>query len=111
MALDVERLPSIPAKRYFTLGEVCALTGIEPATLREWEDAFVELKPRRVGLQRQVYQHHEIVLLRRLRRLLHDQSFTISGLRQRLRDENSLTSSELRQQLVQVLGTLSGHQR
>lgn len=105
--MSVELLPKIPAKRYFTLGEVCHYVGIDAADLKEWEAVFCELTPRRAGLNRRIYQHHELILLRRLRRLLNEESFTVAGLKRRLRDENELTPEEVRQNLAEILKTLS----
>jgi DNA-binding transcriptional MerR regulator len=77
-------LPSIPAKRYFTIGEVSELCGVKPYVLRYWEQEFVQLKPMKRRGNRRYYQHHEVLLIRRIRELLYDQGFTISGARNRL---------------------------
>src|ERR1700712_3024154 len=77
-------LPSIPAKRYFTIGEVSDLCGVKPYVLRYWEQEFVQLKPMKRRGNRRYYQHHEVLLIRRIRELLYDQGFTISGARNRL---------------------------
>jgi DNA-binding transcriptional MerR regulator len=79
-------LPSIPAKRYFTIGEVSALCGVKPYVLRYWEQEFTQLKPMKRRGNRRYYQHHEVLLVRRIRELLYDQGFTISGARNRLSD-------------------------
>jgi DNA-binding transcriptional MerR regulator len=80
-------LPPIPAKRYFTIGEVSELCGVKPHVLRYWEQEFTQLKPVKRRGNRRYYQHHEVLLIRRIRDLLYDQGFTISGARNRL-DEN-----------------------
>lgn len=77
-------LPSIPAKRYFTIGEVSELCGVKPYVLRYWEQEFTQLKPMKRRGNRRYYQHHEVLLIRRIRELLYDQGFTISGARNRL---------------------------
>jgi DNA-binding transcriptional MerR regulator len=79
-------LPSIPAKRYFTIGEVSELCGVKPYVLRYWEQEFSQLKPMKRRGNRRYYQHHEVLLVRRIRELLYDQGFTISGARNRLQD-------------------------
>lgn len=102
-----ETLPPIPAKRYFTLGEVCFLLNMSAQDLLEWEAAFCELRPRRVGLHRRVYQHHELIILRRLRHLLVDESFSVAGLRRRLREDGELSPTQTRQALGKILRELS----
>ena len=77
-------LPPIPAKRYFTIGEVSELCGVKPYVLRYWEQEFTQLKPMKRRGNRRYYQHHEVLLIRRIRELLYDQGFTISGARNRL---------------------------
>jgi DNA-binding transcriptional MerR regulator len=77
-------LPPIPAKRYFTIGEVSELCLVKPYVLRYWEQEFVQLKPMKRRGNRRYYQHHEVLLIRRIRELLYDQGFTISGARNRL---------------------------
>jgi DNA-binding transcriptional MerR regulator len=77
-------LPAIPAKRYFTIGEVSDLCGVKPYVLRYWEQEFTQLKPMKRRGNRRYYQHHEVLLIRRIRELLYDQGFTISGARNRL---------------------------
>ncbi|CAN5920632.1 hypothetical protein BH11PSE8_BH11PSE8_38560 [soil metagenome] len=79
-------LPSIPAKRYFTIGEVSDLCGVKPYVLRYWEQEFTQLKPMKRRGNRRYYQHHEVLLIRRIRELLYEQGFTISGARNRLTD-------------------------
>ena len=82
------QLPPIPAKRYFTIGEVSDLCGVKPHVLRYWEQEFTQLKPVKRRGNRRYYQHHEVLLIRRIRDLLYDQGFTISGARNQL-DESS----------------------
>jgi DNA-binding transcriptional MerR regulator len=72
-------LPPIPAKRYFTIGEVSDLCGVKPHVLRYWEQEFTQLKPVKRRGNRRYYQHHEVLLIRRIRELLYEQGFTISG--------------------------------
>ncbi len=79
-------LPPIPAKRYFTIGEVSDLCGVKPHVLRYWEQEFNQLKPIKRRGNRRYYQHHEVLLIRRIRELLYEQGFTISGARNRLED-------------------------
>ena len=79
-----EELPPIPAKRYFTIGEVSELCGVKPHVLRYWEQEFNQLKPVKRRGNRRYYQHHEVLLVRRIRELLYNQGFTISGARNRL---------------------------
>src|SRR6266436_5431445 len=82
-------LPSIPAKRYFTIGEVSELCGVKPYVLRYWEQEFTQLKPMKRRGNRRYYQHHEVLLIRRIRELLYEQGFTISGARNRLSEAPS----------------------
>ncbi|MGE0311476.1 MAG: MerR family transcriptional regulator [Lautropia sp.] len=77
-------LPPIPAKRYFTIGEVSELCGVKPHVLRYWEQEFTQLRPMKRRGNRRYYQHHEVLLVRRIRELLYDHGFTISGARNRL---------------------------
>jgi DNA-binding transcriptional MerR regulator len=108
-------LPSIPAKRYFTIGEVGDLCGVKPHVLRYWEQEFTQLRPMKRRGNRRYYQHHEVLMIRRIRDLLYDQGFTISGARNRLQElvdverdkrrngEVSLQGFELPQALDSVL--------
>ena len=82
--IDSERLPAIPAKRYFTIGEVSELCAVKPHVLRYWEQEFTQLKPVKRRGNRRYYQHHEVLLIRRIRELLYQEGFTISGARNRL---------------------------
>ncbi|MBU0622530.1 MAG: MerR family transcriptional regulator [Gammaproteobacteria bacterium] len=92
-------LPPIPAKRYFTIGEVSELCGVKAHVLRYWEQEFTQLKPVKRGGNRRYYQHHEVLLIRRIRQLLYEEGFTISGARSRLdqqamrHDENAASTS------------------
>jgi DNA-binding transcriptional MerR regulator len=79
-------LPGIPAKRYFTIGEVGDLCGVKPHVLRYWEQEFTQLRPMKRRGNRRYYQHHEVLMIRRIRDLLYDQGFTISGARNRLQE-------------------------
>ena len=85
-------LPPIPAKRYFTIGEVSDLCGVKPHVLRYWEQEFTQLKPVKRRGNRRYYQHHEVLLIRRIRELLYEEGFTISGARNRL--DRALTGDE-----------------
>jgi DNA-binding transcriptional MerR regulator len=108
-------LPPIPAKRYFTIGEVSELCGVKPHVLRYWEQEFTQLKPVKRRGNRRYYQHHEVLLVRRIRQLLYDEGFTISGARNRLEDGVSLaetvivpavTMSPLRAELAEIIALL-----
>ena len=79
-------LPAIPPKRYFTIGEVSELCGVKPHVLRYWEQEFTQLKPLKRRGNRRYYQHHEVLLIRRIRELLYEHGFTINGARNRLED-------------------------
>lgn len=108
-------LPPIPAKRYFTIGEVSELCGVKPHVLRYWEQEFTQLKPVKRRGNRRYYQHHEVLLIRRIRELLYEQGFTISGARARL-DEAAvqtkpaphakLNAASLRREIQEVLDAL-----
>jgi DNA-binding transcriptional MerR regulator len=113
-------LPLIPAKRYFTIGEVSNLCGVKAHVLRYWEQEFTQLKPVKRGGNRRYYQHHEVLLIRRIRQLLYEEGFTISGARGRLNGfigqqlENSplqliqpsANSCELRREIREILALL-----
>jgi DNA-binding transcriptional MerR regulator len=79
-------LPAIPSKRYFTIGEVGDLCGVKPHVLRYWEQEFTQLRPMKRRGNRRYYQHHEVLMIRRIRDLLYDQGFTISGARNKLQE-------------------------
>lgn len=123
------QLPPIPAKRYFTIGEVSELCAVKPHVLRYWEQEFTQLRPMKRRGNRRYYQHHEVLLIRKIRELLYDQGFTISGARNQLMDgrqtppavslaaglpgaEDSLPSLDspgaLRAELQNVLNILKG---
>ena len=89
----VVELPPSPAKRYFTIGEVSDLCGVKPHVLRYWEQEFTQLRPVKRGGNRRYYQHHEVLLIRRIRELLYQDGFTISGARNRL-DETAARKRE-----------------
>ena len=91
---DLVALPPIPAKRYFTIGEVSELCGVKPHVLRYWEQEFTQLKPVKRRGNRRYYQHHEVLLIRRIRELLYEQGFTISGARNKLDSRSGEASSD-----------------
>jgi DNA-binding transcriptional MerR regulator len=112
-------LPPIPAKRYFTIGEVSDLCGVKPHVLRYWEQEFTQLKPVKRRGNRRYYQHHEVLLIRRIRELLYEQGFTISGARNKL--DNRMSNGDdlaaglpalevdtvtIRQELTEILNLL-----
>lgn len=92
---STDSLPSIPAKRYFTIGEVSDLCAVKPHVLRYWEQEFSQLKPIKRRGNRRYYQHHEVLLIRRIRELLYEEGFTINGARNRL-DGNGGAGSTVR---------------
>src|SRR5437016_370239 len=97
-------LPPIPAKRYFTIGEVSELCAVKPHVLRYWEQEFTQLKPVKRRGNRRYYQHHEVLLIRRIRDLLYEQGFTISGARNQL-TEGAVSSREAASGATSVNGT------
>lgn len=107
-------LPPIPAKRYFTIGEVSDLCGVKPHVLRYWEQEFAQLKPVKRRGNRRYYQHHEVLLIRRIRELLYEQGFTINGARNKLNNQVSHddvkvevhTSPKETMNIVQIRGEL-----
>ncbi|MDR5779144.1 MerR family transcriptional regulator [Caballeronia sp. LZ065] len=122
-------LPPIPAKRYFTIGEVSELCGVKPHVLRYWEQEFTQLRPVKRRGNRRYYQHHEVLLIRRIRDLLYEQGFTINGARNRLDSQGRASADEaegesvsnepqtahasvdvdqLRKEILQVIGLLGG---
>ncbi|MGX4641332.1 MerR family transcriptional regulator [Massilia sp. SYSU DXS3249] len=119
---ELTALPPIPAKRYFTIGEVSELCGVKPHVLRYWEQEFTQLKPVKRRGNRRYYQHHEVLLIRRIRELLYEQGFTISGARNRLDNRASalaggvepvqveetpvVDTARLREELVDILAFL-----
>ncbi|SDV50171.1 DNA-binding transcriptional regulator, MerR family [Chitinasiproducens palmae] len=121
--MEKNNLPAIPAKRYFTIGEVSELCGVKAHVLRYWEQEFTQLKPVKRRGNRRYYQHHEVLLIRRIRELLYEQGFTISGARNRLDSVRSgrgaqdepqgptpehALLNELRGELEALLTSLSG---
>ncbi len=109
-------LPPIPAKRYFTIGEVAELCAVKPHVLRYWEQEFTQLRPVKRRGNRRYYQHHEVLLIRRIRQLLYEEGFTISGARQRLEHASTETpfvpgtkndSHALREELTAILKILT----
>ena len=82
-------LPPIPAKRYFTIGEVGDLCGVKPHVLRYWEQEFTQLRPMKRRGNRRYYQHHEVLLIRKIRSLLYEEGFTITGARHRLESDDA----------------------
>ena len=119
-ASNNNELPAIPGKRYFTIGEVSELCAVKPHVLRYWEQEFTQLKPVKRGGNRRYYQHHEVLLIRRIRQLLYEEGFTISGARGRLNNfigqrvedsqpqllQSSASSSELRREIREILALL-----
>ena len=110
-------LPQIPAKRYFTIGEVSELCGVKAHVLRYWEQEFTQLKPVKRSGNRRYYQHHEVMLIRRIRELLYGQGFTISGARNLLENPNQAESraalpaampnvATLRQEIKEIIALL-----
>jgi DNA-binding transcriptional MerR regulator len=103
------QLPPIPAKRYFTIGEVSELCGVKPHVLRYWEQEFTQLKPVKRRGNRRYYQHHEVLLIRKIRELLYSQGFTISGARNRLENANGVEVGKATMtRLVAQVGELNG---
>ena len=101
----MEKLPpAIPTKSYFTIGEVSDLCGVKPYVLRYWEQEFTQLKPMKRRGNRRYYQHHEVLLIRRIRELLYDEGFTISGARNRL-----IEGAQIRGEVGTELGYLHAH--
>ena len=92
--LPTTSLPAIPAKRYFTIGEVSELCGVKPHVLRYWEQEFTQLKPLKRRGNRRYYQHHEVLLIRRIRELLYEHGFTINGARNRLDGPEAMPTSQ-----------------
>jgi DNA-binding transcriptional MerR regulator len=112
-------LPTIPAKRYFTIGEVSELCGVKAHVLRYWEQEFTQLKPVKRSGNRRYYQHHEVMLIRRIRELLYGQGFTISGARNLLENPNqangraiglpaaALNVAALRHEIQEIINLIS----
>ena len=96
-------LPPIPAKRYFTIGEVSGLCGVKPHVLRYWEQEFEQLKPVKRRGNRRYYQRHDVLMIRQIRSLLYDQGFTIGGARQRLSGDSAKEDLNQSQQIIKQL--------
>ena len=119
-ASNNNELPVIPGKRYFTIGEVSELCGVKPHVLRYWEQEFTQLKPLKRRGNRRYYQHHEVLLIRRIRELLYEHGFTINGARNRLEEPlpakaapvvaakpaKGLSVAQIRAELKGILGIL-----
>ncbi|MBA4742999.1 MAG: MerR family transcriptional regulator [Azoarcus sp.] len=103
---DQEPLPPIPAKRYFTIGEVADLCRVKPHVLRYWEQEFTQLKPVKRRGNRRYYQHHEVLLIRRIRELLYREGFTISGARNRL-GESAIHEQEEAEEANRLRGVIA----
>jgi DNA-binding transcriptional MerR regulator len=96
-------LPTIPSKRYFTIGEVSELCAVKPHVLRYWEQEFPQLKPVKRRGNRRYYQRQEVILIRQIRSLLYEDGFTIGGARQKLSGEEIKADSSVSQQIVKQL--------
>ena len=96
-------LPTIPGKRYFTIGEVSDLCAVKPHVLRYWEQEFIQLKPLKRRGNRRYYQRQDVILIRQIRGLLYEQGFTIGGARQRLISEEAKDDSSQSQQIIRQL--------
>ncbi len=105
--LPTVTLPTIPAKRYFTIGEVSELCAVKPHVLRYWEQEFTQLRPMKRRGNRRYYQHHEVLLIRKIRELLYDQGFTISGARNQLHDIRARNADS--PQDVTPMSSANGH--
>jgi DNA-binding transcriptional MerR regulator len=112
MTATIEKvvLPPIPAKRYFTIGEVSELCGVKPHVLRYWEQEFTQLRPVKRRGNRRYYQHHEVLLIRRIRELLYEQGFTINGARNRLDSHGTVRDepAEMQEAREATLSTAGG---
>lgn len=97
---ESQALPAIPAKRYFTIGEVSELCGVKPHVLRYWEQEFTQLKPVKRRGNRRYYQRHDVLMVRQIRGLLYEQGYTIGGARLRLEGESGKQESALSSQII-----------
>ncbi|MFQ5661111.1 MAG: MerR family transcriptional regulator [Gammaproteobacteria bacterium] len=104
-ASNNSELPTIPGKRYFTIGEVSDLCAVKPHVLRYWEQEFPQLKPLKRRGNRRYYQRHDVILIRQIRSLLYEQGFTIGGARQRLSGSEAKDDSNQSQQIIRLLRT------
>lgn len=103
------QLPEIPAKRYFTIGEVSELCGVKPHVLRYWEQEFSELNPVKRRGNRRYYQRHDVLIIRQIRSLLYEQGYTIGGARAHLlQDDAKKDSTQTKQLIHQMIGELEG---
>ena len=103
------QLPPIPAKRYFTIGEVSELCGVKPHVLRYWEQEFTQLKPVKRRGNRRYYQRHDVLIIRQIRALLYEQGYTIGGAKAHLSSADSKNDSTITKQLIhQMIGELEG---
>jgi len=102
---NITDLPTIPGKRYFTIGEVSELCGVKPHVLRYWEQEFPQLKPVKRRGNRRYYQRHDVLMIRQIRSLLYEQGFTIGGARQQLSGEGAKEDSTQSQQIIRQLRT------
>ncbi len=96
-------LPPIPAKRYFTIGEVSDLCGVKPHVLRYWEQEFEQLKPVKRRGNRRYYQRGDVIMIRQIRSLLYEQGFTIGGARQQLEGDSAHNDANRSQQIIRQL--------
>ena len=104
-ASNNNELPTIPSKRYFTIGEVSELCDVKPHVLRYWEQEFPTLRPVKRRGNRRYYQRHDVILIRQIRSLLYEQGYTIGGARQKLAGQATKDDSDQSQQIVQQLRT------
>ena len=102
-AANNSELPEIPAKRYFTIGEVGELCGVKPHVLRYWEQEFPQLKPLKRRGNRRYYQRHDVLMIRQIRSLLYEQGFTIGGARQQLSSNESKNELVHGQELIRQM--------
>ncbi|SRR5690606_14925779 len=98
-----DELPPIPAKRYFTIGEVSELCAVKPHVLRYWEQEFPQLKPVKRRGNRRYYQRQDVMLIRQIRSLLYQQGFTIGGARQRLSGNEAKEDLSQTQQVIRQM--------
>jgi len=101
-----DELPAIPAKRYFTIGEVSELCSVKPHVLRYWEQEFPQLKPVKRRGNRRYYQRQDVLLIRQIRSLLYEQGYTIGGARQRMSDTPTDAQDERKQLIKQMIAEL-----